>query len=175
MNKLNTSLPGLLLIVITSLPAVTTAQPPTQKPAAQSGQGMNPDHRQDMQTIHALFDAHKKITRQVTITDDGVITLTESSDSTVQAMISAHAQAMKQRLEKGQPIRLWDPLFAALFENAAKISIEIVPTAHGVRVTETSKDPYVASLIKAHAAGVSEFVRDGAAVMHKPHPLPDRK
>ena len=56
MNKLNTSLPGLLLIVITSLPAVTTAQPPAKKTAAQSGQGMNTDHRQDMQTIHALFD-----------------------------------------------------------------------------------------------------------------------
>lgn len=133
-------------------------------------------HQQEMQTIHALFSDHQKIRRTVRTLDEGrergVETLTESDDPRVQALITTHAVAMQQRLAKGQPIRMWDPLFAALFEHAAKIRMEVIPTPKGVRVVETSTDPYVVSLIQAHAAGVTEFVTAGPSVMHKSHPLP---
>jgi uncharacterized protein len=129
-------------------------------------------HQKDMQTIHALFSDHQKITRTVKLIDGGFESVTESDDPKVQSLITAHAVAMKERLVKGQPIRMWDPLFAALFEHAAKISIEVIPIAKGVRIVETSKDPYVIKLIQSHAAGVSEFVKEGMSVMHKSHPLP---
>jgi len=163
------------LLVILTVSTVSRAQEPRRDQPAKETAGVTKGHRQEMETIHALFAAHAKITRQVTVTDDGVVTLTESDDPAVREMIVAHARAMKLRLENGPPIRAWDPLFAALFENADKIVLELAPTARGVGVTETSKDPFVVALIKAHAAGVSEFVRDGASVMHKPHPLPDRR
>lgn len=128
---------------------------------------------QDMQTIHALFADHKKITRTVRKISSGVETITESDDPKVQAMIAEHAWAMQKRLENKQPIRLWDPLFVELFKNADKIRMEIVKTPKGVKVTETSDDAYVVKLIQSHADGVSEFVAEGMAVMHKEHSLPD--
>ncbi len=129
----------------------------------------------DMQTIHSLFDEHKKITRTVRNIDNGVETVTESDDPKVQAMIKEHVYAMKSRLEKKQPIRMWDPLFKALFENADKIKMEIASTPKGAKIIETSTDPYVVKLIQAHAGGVSEFVSEGMSVMHKRHELPGEK
>jgi hypothetical protein len=163
------SLPLLLVTFLVNLQVTPAQEHSGNSPGM--GPGMGQGHRQDMQTIHALFDAHRKITRTVKNTEDGVITLTESADPAVQALITAHAQAMKKRLEQRQPIRDWDPLFAALFENAAKIRMEVIPTERGVKIVETSADPAVVRLIQAHAAGVSEFVREGSAVMHKRHDL----
>ena len=175
MNRLITRLPVMLLLIPAACPGIQAQDPVGDRPGQGGGRAMNEVHRRDMETIHALFATHEKISRQVTTIPDGVVTLTESTDPLVRKLIVAHAEAMKQRLTKGQPIRTWDPLFAALFESADKITMEIVPTPNGVEVTESSKDPWVVSLIRAHAAGVSEFVQEGAAIMHKPHPLPDKK
>lgn len=130
---------------------------------------------QDMKTIHTLFGDHKKIARRVKNISNGVETVTESDDPQVKALIVEHAWAMKVRLEKKQPIRQWDPLFAELFKNSDKIKMEVTNTAKGVKVTETSADPYVIKLIQSHAAGVSEFVNVGLPSMHKEHPLPGEK
>ena len=139
------------------------------------GMGMGGNQPQDMKTIHALFDDHNKITRTVKNISNGVETITESDDPKVKALIVEHALAMKARLEKKQPIRQWDPLFAELFKNSDKIKMELTNTAKGMKVTETSTDPYVVKLIQAHAAGVSEFVKEGMPSMHKEHPLPGEK
>lgn len=139
------------------------------------GMGMGGNQPQDMKTIHALFDDHNKITRTVKNISNGVETVTESDDPKVKALIVEHALAMKARLEKKQPIRQWDPLFAELFKNSDKIKMELTNTAKGMKVTETSTDPYVVKLIQAHAAGVSEFVKEGMPSMHKEHPLPGEK
>ncbi|MBS1788391.1 MAG: hypothetical protein JST85_11755 [Acidobacteria bacterium] len=136
------------------------------------GMGMGGNQPQDMKTIHSLFSDHQKITRTVKPISNGVETITESDDPKIKALIVEHAWAMKARLEKKQPIRQWDPLFAELFKQADKINLEITNTEKGVKITETSTDPYVVKLIQAHAAGVSEFVREGMSVMHKEHPLP---
>lgn len=133
------------------------------------GQSQGP---QDMRTIHALFNEHKKINRTVKNTENGVETLTESDDPAVQAMIVEHSLAMQKRLENKQPIRQWDPLFAELFKHAEKIKMQITRTQKGVRVVETSSDAYVVKLIQSHAQGVSEFVAEGVSSMHKSHDLP---
>lgn len=129
----------------------------------------------DMRTIHELFDRHRQIRRSVTSIERGVETLTESDDPATRALIVEHAEAMRRRLAERRPIRMWDPLFAALFRHADKIRMEVTPTARGVKIVETSTDPYVVSLIQAHAEGVSEFVREGVSVMHKSHDLPGEK
>lgn len=135
--------------------------------------GQGEGRMQDMQTIHALFADHEKVIRTVRKISNGVETITESDDPKVQAMIAEHVWAMQKRLENKQPIRLWDPLFVELFKNADRIRMEIMKTPKGVKVIETSDDAYVVKLIQSHAAGVSEFVAEGMAVMHKEHPLPD--
>lgn len=181
---------ALLLGLLISLPALaqdhSQHQPQGKGCCGKMGQSDNQQKNQmpgmmgqgegrmpDMQTIHALFADHQKITRTVKKISNGVETITESDDPKVQAMIAEHAWAMQKRLENKQPIRLWDPLFVELFKNADKIRMEIVKTPKGVKVVETSDDAYVVKLIQSHAAGVSEFVAEGMAVMHKEHPLPD--
>jgi hypothetical protein len=127
----------------------------------------------DMGTIHALFDAREKITRTVKNLPDGVDTVTESDDEKVRKMIREHVGAMYQRLAKKQPIRMWDPLFAELFRNADKIKFTMTNTEKGIRVVETSADPRVAKMLIAHAEGVTEFLKEGMAAMHKSHPVPE--
>lgn len=134
---------------------------------------MGGNQPQDMQTIHALFDDHKKINRTVKNIKNGIEAVTESDDPKVQALIKEHTWAMKARLKNHQPIRQWDPLFVALFEHADKINLEVTNTAKGVKVTETSTDHYVVKLIQAHAASISEHVKEGPPSMHKRHELPD--
>jgi hypothetical protein len=47
-------------------------------------------------------------------------------------------------------------------------------TPRGVRVVETSADPYVVKLIQAHADVVTLFVKNGRAEMMKNHDVPPR-
>jgi uncharacterized protein len=47
-------------------------------------------------------------------------------------------------------------------------------TEKGVKVTETSTDPYVAKLIQAHADVVTNFIANGRAEAMKDHPVPAR-
>jgi YHS domain-containing protein len=82
---------------------------------------------------------------------------------------------MKERLINKQPIRTWDPLFAALFEHADKIDLKISSTEKGVKVVETSTDPYVAQIIQSHAQEISNFVKEGMAGMHRRHEAPGAK
>ena len=136
------------------------------------GQGMRPDeaHR----TIHALLADHDAIERRVVDRPDGVETWTESDDPEVAARIRTHVREMKERLEDGQPIRRWDPLFAEIFEHADAVEMTIEDLPRGVRVVETSEDPYVVALIQQHAhRAVSEFVERGMDRAHEPTPLPE--
>lgn len=136
--------------------------------------GMHGDRGADMNTIHAMFAANKSIKRSVKNIENGVEAVTESDDPKIAALIKEHTHAMKARLEKKQPIRMWDPLFAALFENADKIRLEVTDTARGVKITETSTDAYVVKLIQSHAVGVTEFVKEGMPSMPRRHELPDQ-
>jgi hypothetical protein len=53
--------------------------------------------------------------------------------------------------------------------------LEYENTARGVRVRETSDDPYVARLIQAHAKVVSGFVARGGAESQLAHEPPERE
>jgi hypothetical protein len=133
---------------------------------------MRDDHRDDMVTIHSLFADREKIERTVVKITNGVETITESGDPKVAARIVKHAYEMKERLEKNEPIHMWDPLFAELFANATKIRMEITKTARGVKVLEQSDDMATVKLIQAHADVVSRFLEKGMSEMHERHEIP---
>ena len=105
---------------------------------------------------------------------DGVETLTESDVPETAAKLREHVRSMYGRLEEGRPIHARDPLFAEIFRNADKIRMTLDDTEHGLRVRETSDDPYVAKLIQRHAEVVSGFLANGHAEMRKNHPLPEK-
>lgn len=126
------------------------------------------------QAIHALLSDHEKITREVTDIPDGIESVTTSEDPEVAAVIQKHVHEMAVRLEKGQPVRMWDPLFREIFAHYDKIKMEVIEVDGGVKVRETSDDPMVVMLIRQHAhQGVSEFVRDGSDRAHKSTPMPE--
>ncbi|MCA9067600.1 MAG: DsrE family protein [Planctomycetaceae bacterium] len=150
--------------------------PPGRGPGARNhqgghGHGMDERHDEDHEVFQFLLTNHKKIQRTVKELPNGVETLTESKDPKIAAKIKEHVKWMEYRVENVKPIRMRDPLFAALFQNAKKIKMVRKETENGVRVTETSDDPQVAKLIQAHAKVVSGFVERGFAEAMKQHPV----
>jgi hypothetical protein len=131
-------------------------------------------HMADMQVFHQLFDHRAEITRRVVMRQDGIDTVTESTNPDVTRLLQTHVQAMLARVKEGRGIHHRDPLFAELFRYADRIEASHELTAGGVRVVETSQDPYVVKLLQAHAQVVSAFIANGHSEMMKNHPLPPR-
>jgi hypothetical protein len=134
----------------------------------------DPGHMADMQLIHELLDNGSTVTRTVTLRADGVETLTESDDPAIAKAIQTHVASMYDRVTENRPIHMRDPLFRAIFEHASQITFSHAPTPRGIRVTETSSDPYVVKLIQAHAEVVSAFIENGRAEAMKNHEVPTR-
>ena len=130
------------------------------------------DHMADMPVIHQLLASGARIHRTVTLRADGVETVTESDDPAVAAAIQAHVASMYSRMSDGRPIHQRDPLFRAIFEHASQIRFTHERTATGIKVVETSADPYVVKLIQAHAEVLNQFIRNGHAEAMKNHPVP---
>ena len=131
-------------------------------------------HTADMQLFQQLFGHRSEITRQVVMRPDGIETVTESLNADVTRLLQTHVTSMLARVKDGRPIHQRDPLFAELFRYADQITAEYQATTRGVRVVETSHDPYVVQLLHAHADVVSAFLANGPAEMMKNHPLPQR-
>jgi hypothetical protein len=153
---------------------LTAGTPAAQQPGMPRMGMHDPDHMKDMQVFHQLIEQRDRITRKVTVIDDGVDTLTESDDPKLADLIRVHVAAMSARVEQARPIHMRDPLFRAVFANADRIEMKSTATEKGVRVIERSKDQYVAKLIQAHAEVVSAFLKNGFDEMHKNHEVPPR-
>ena len=136
------------------------------------GGGHDARHGADREVFHFLLENHRVIQRTITTLPDGVETLTESDEPSVAEKIKEHVTWMKVRIDDEIPIRMRDPLFAELFRRADKIKMETVETEKGVKVRETSDDPYVVKLIQAHAEVVSQFVERGFDEAHQRHAIP---
>jgi len=139
------------------------------------GRGPDAMFEADREIFHSLLEDHERIRRTVTKRADGVETLTESDDPNVALAIQGHVAAMRRRVEKLQPIHMRDPLFAALFGKAGKINMQVTKTEKGVRVVETSDDPYVVKLIQAHAEVVSKFAANGFPEARQNHAVPQER
>ncbi len=173
-----TRAPGLVALCVAAIVSVSVSVAPVEAGEPQGrGRGAmmhDDDHAADMQLFHALIDSRQAIRRTVTRLPNGIDTVTESDDPTVAAQIRAHVVAMSARVTTGRPIHQRDPLFRALFEHAASIEMRHEATPRGVRVIETSADPYVATLIQAHADVVTGFITNGRSEMMKDHDVPGR-
>lgn len=136
----------------------------------------DPKMMQDMMGIRALFAAKDKITRKVTVLKNGVETVTESDDDKVAEQIRQHVATMYKRIEDGKPIMPMNhqPIFAEMIKHAKKITLKTEKTDKGIKVTETSDDPYVAKLLQSHAELVDKFIKNGMEQMMKEHPLPEK-
>lgn len=132
--------------------------------------------RGDAMGLHALLEKRDQIERQVRKLPNGVETITESDDPVVAKQIREHVAAMYKRLESGTllPMMANDPLFVTVFEHAAQIKLESAETPQGIKVVETSDDPYVIKLIQAHADVVDLFIANGMEEVHREHAVPEK-
>lgn len=119
----------------------------------------------DRDVWQQLLADHASIRRTVTHRVEGGVAFieatTESDDPAVAARIVDHAKAMQARMKAGAQVRVWDPVFKELFKRHDRVALEVTPTSKGVTIVESSGDPETIALMRSHAAGVSEFVRDG--------------
>lgn len=127
---------------------------------------------EDMDRYELLLDNHSRIRRTVSRRPDGVETVTESDSEEIAALIREHASAMQGRLAEPRAIGTHVPLVLEIFRHADRISMKLTDTEKGARALVTSDDPYVVTLIQAHAdrvSGVVEFGRNAGSV-----PVPAR-
>ncbi len=148
--------------------------PPVGAQMMGRGHADDAQHAKDHQDFFCLIEHRDDIRRTVKNLPNGVETLTESDVKDVASMIQTHVEAMYDRMEHANPIRMRDPIFREVFANAKKIKLEIEHTDHGVRVTETSEDDYAVKLIQEHAKVVSLWVKNGYSELPKNHPAPKR-
>ena len=136
------------------------------------GQAGDPAFAKDRDLFHYLLEHRGDVRRTVKLLDNGVETLTESDDPKVAAAIQEHVASMEKRVKENRPIHLRDPLFAAVFGQAAKIKFVYEKTPQGMKVTETSDDAFAAKLIQAHAKVVSLFIENGFDEVRRNHEVP---
>jgi hypothetical protein len=159
-------------------PAATQEEPAAAQQGLARGRGRgqwgDPRFIEDSKWFHFLVNHRAKIERTIERLPNGVETMTKSDDPEVAAGIRTHVAAMHSRVKEGRGIHLRDPLFREVFRHADRIRMEIADIEKGVRVTETSDDPYVVSLIQAHADVVGKFIENGHDEMRKDHAVPSR-
>lgn len=139
------------------------------------GGRQDPTFEADHQVFQFLLANGDKIQRNVKNLENGIETLTESKFPAITVKIQEHVAAMYDRLEENRPIHMRDPLFRELFQHTDKIEMKAELTANGIRVIETSKDPYVAKLLQEHAKVVSLFIKNGFKEVHVNHQVPARQ
>ena len=128
----------------------------------------------DRDVFQTLLGNHELIRREVRELPNGIEAVTESDNPEVAELIQDHVMAMKVRIENDGRLRQWDPIFVAVFDNAAKIRMEYEKTPKGMKVREVSDDAYVARLIQAHARMVSGFAARGTEESKLAHEPPAR-
>ena len=130
-------------------------------------QGMPAEARDN---IHALLDNHASITRSVTLSDDGYVSTTESSDTAIARTLREHVGQMEARLESGLMVRRWDPAFAEYVKHFGDIEHTMTPTQAGLTMTVHGKTPEAIAVARNHAAAVTDFVTSGWEGHNRTHP-----
>jgi hypothetical protein len=119
----------------------------------------------DMQTVMDLFANHGTIRRTVEELPNGVRTTTESDDPRVVSLLQAHIASMYKRVDDHRLFSMMSRTLPTLFRNANRYKREAHYISKGVVAIETSTDPKLVQVIRAHAREVDGFVRNGMPAM----------
>jgi len=118
--------------------------------------------------IFILLSWHNTIARTVKEIPNGVQTRTTTTKPELVETLRTHVRQMVRRLKQQRPVRMWDPVFRDVFAHADEITVSLKDVEGGIEVMETSNDPLVVMMIRAHAAKVSSFVANGHAAARPP-------
>jgi hypothetical protein len=148
------------------------AAPSTDASQPASGAKHVRSTQDNMHTINYLLANHDRMSFSYRLIRHGVRTFNTSKSPDVVNAIQIHAADMKVRMDQGVNVRPSDPLFQELVLHHAAIKIHLKNLPDGVMEDETSSDPQVVLLIRAHTKVVAEFVREGMARAREPSLLP---
>ncbi|MBN8777496.1 MAG: hypothetical protein J0H13_12610 [Thiomonas arsenitoxydans] len=119
-----------------------------------------------MRTGMELFKVHQQIQRKVIELPNGVHDVTTSADPTTTALIQKHVVEMYARLDQNRPFPYpMSNSVPQMFANPTKYQRKLDILPDGVAVTETSSDPEMVAVIKAHARELDRFAKDGMPAM----------
>jgi len=111
-----------------------------------------------------LLDYRDNITRTISVTEDGVHTVTTSPEQMVAEAIKKHVWQMKKYVEEREALNTCDPLFSAVYDNTdVLLSIADLPTGAAVNVTSISR--CTANILQYHALVFSKFIVYGREEM----------
>lgn len=119
-----------------------------------------------MRTGMELFRNHRRIQRTVTELPNGVHDVTTSEDPDTAALIKEHVAEMYQRLDQKRAFPYpMSPSVTAMFAHSTQYERRLELLPNGVAVTETSSDPKMVAVIRAHAQELNRFAREGMPAM----------
>ena len=119
----------------------------------------------DMQLYMDMFARHNEISRTVEEIPGGVRTTTESNSPDLAAQLKAHVSSMYSHLGDGPEMMCMSQTLPTLFRNASGYRRQLTLTPTGVTAEETSDDPNLTEVIRAHAREVTGFVTEGMPAM----------
>lgn len=119
--------------------------------------------------IATLFRNFETITREVTNLDNGIRTVTRSSDTEVMKVLISHSTVMIDRVKrKDDPkIIIQSPTLDAFFLQGDEIDSSIEVTEKGLVITQTSKNPELVAALQTHAAEVTAMADRGMEAVHE--------
>jgi len=119
--------------------------------------------------LAVMFNGFQTFEREVTLLDDGIRTVTRSSDPQVMEALVSHVTGMIGRVEDGRDpgIFIQSPTLDIFFAQGDAIESDIEVTEEGIVVTQTSADPEVVAALHTHAGEVSDMAERGMHAVHE--------
>lgn len=120
----------------------------------------------EMQT---LFRNFTMIEREVSNLENGIYTVTTTSDADTFNALVSHVTGMIARVEaKDDPqVIIQSPTLDVFFMRGENIETEIEVIENGIAVTQTSSDQELVAALHRHAAEVSDMVDRGMQAVHE--------
>lgn len=120
----------------------------------------------EMQTLFRNFTL---IERDVSNLENGIYTVTTTSDPDTYDALVSHVIGMISRVEaKDNPqVIIQSPTLDVFFMRGENIQTEIEVSQDGIAVTQTSNDPELVAALHLHAAEVSDMVDRGMQAVHE--------
>ena len=119
--------------------------------------------------IATLFRNFETISREVENLDNGIRTVTRSSDAEVMQILISHSTGMLDRVKrKDDPkIIIQSPTLNAFFLHGDEIDSNVEVSDQGLIITQTSKNPELVQALQTHAAEVTAMADRGMDAVHE--------
>jgi len=119
--------------------------------------------------IALLFRNFETITREVEKLENGIRTVTHSTDADVMKTLVSHSVGMIDRVKrKDDPkIMIQSPTLDAFFLQGDEIESTIEVTENGLVITQTSENAQVVEALQTHAAEVTAMTDRGMEAVHE--------